>query len=311
MTSTTSRIVVVGSCNLDEVLVGQEFPGPGVTMSADSLREEPGGKGLNQALAVARMGVPVTFVGATGADAAAEAVRGVLVEAGVDIRRLRAAPGPTGRAVIFVDGSHENRIVLVAGANASLTQLETPDRAAVADAGALLLQLEVPLTLVVQAAETAASAGVPVALTPAPVRELPERLVAATSILFANESEAREIAGSADLDACLGRLLLRVPEVVVTRGEQGSDYASRDGLRLHLPARQVEVVDTTGAGDVYAGVFMATRCRGGDIEEAMRQATTAASLAVQRRGTSSAVPTAAAVAEVLTATHRGLPRPRA
>lgn len=299
MTGTSRPIVVVGSCNLDEVLVGNEFPGPGVTMSADVLEEDAGGKGLNQAVAAARAGVPVTFVGAVGGDSAADVVRQVLVDAGVGVRLLRETAGPTGRAVIFVDQRHENRIVLVSGANASLDALTAQDRKEIAASAALLLQLEIPLPLVLDAAETAAAAGVPVALTPAPVRELPDRLLAATSILFANESEAHEITGTPDVDASLDGLLEHVPEAVVTRGERGSDYASRNGVRLHCAARRVEVLDTTAAGDVYAGVFMAARSRGLDVLDAMRHATAAASLAVQRRGTSSSIPVAAEVAAVL------------
>jgi ribokinase len=283
----TPSIAVVGSCNLDEVLVGREFPGPGVTITADSLTEEPGGKGLNQALAAARMGANVTFVGATGTDRAGAAVRDILAAAGVDIVHLREVPGPTGRAVVFVEAGdqHENRIVIVPGANAAMLELDAAAREVIATADALLLQLEVPMALVVDAAETAAASGVPVGLTPAPVRELPARLLAATSIVFANEAEAAE----------LGTALVGVPEVVITRGARGSDYAHRDGARLHCPARTVEVLDTTAAGDVFAGVFTAVRCRGEDVETAMRYATAAAALAVQRPGTSGAVPDAAEV----------------
>jgi ribokinase len=189
--------------------------------------------------------------------------------------------------VVFVEAGdrHENRIVIVPGANGAVFELDAAAREVVAGADALLLQLEVPMSLVVDAAETAAAAGVPVGLTPAPVRELPEHLLAATSIVFANEAEAAE----------LGSALDGVPEVVITRGARGSDYAHLDGTRLHCPARKVEVLDTTAAGDVYAGVFTAVRCRGEDVETAMRYATAAAALAVQRPGTSGAVPDAAEV----------------
>ncbi|MEO6511569.1 MAG: ribokinase [Nocardioides sp.] len=282
-----ARIVVVGSCNLDEVILGPRFPGPGETVSADSLTEEPGGKGLNQALAAARMGADVTFVGAVGEDRAGAAVRDVLTAAGIDVRLLREVPGPTGRAFVVVERGHdhENRIIIVPGANGAVLELDPEAREAVVGADALLVQLEVPMSLVVDAAVTAATAGVVVGLTPAPVRELPDELLAATSILFANESEASLLDGRLSL----------VPEVVLTRGSRGSDYAHRDGTRLHCPAHEVPVVDTTAAGDVYAGVFTAVRCRGEDVATAMRLATAAASLAVQRPGTSGSIPTAAEV----------------
>ncbi len=285
------RIVVVGSCNLDQVLVGERFPGPGETVGAESLTEEPGGKGLNQALAAARIGASVTFVGAVGDDRAGAAVRDVLSASGVDVRLLREVPGPTGRAFVLVESARgrENRIVIVPGANGAVVELDAAARDAVVGADALLLQLEVPMSLVVDAARTAAAAGVPVGLTPAPVRELPDELLAATSILFANEAE------SSLLESRMGL----VPEVVVTRGARGSDYTHCDGTRLHCPAREVAVVDTTAAGDVYAGVFTAVRGRGADVATAMRHATAAASLAVQRTGTSGAIPTAAEVEALL------------
>jgi ribokinase len=282
-------IVVVGSCNLDEVVVVRRFPGPGETVSADSLTEEPGGKGLNQALAAARMGAGVTFVGAVGDDRAGADVREVLAAAEVDVRLLREVPGPTGRAFVLVDRDRENRIVVVPGANGALLDLDPPAREAVAAADALLLQLEVPMPLVIDAARTAAAAGVLVGLTPSPVRELPDELLAATSILFANETEA----------SLLGDRLGRVPEVVVTRGARGSDYSHRDGTRLHCPARDVVAVDTTAAGDVYAGVFTAVRASGADVATAMRHASAAASLAVQRPGTSGAIPDAGEVDRLL------------
>lgn len=288
-------LVVVGSCNLDQVLRVHRFPTGGETVGAHSLHEEPGGKGLNQAVAAARMGAPVQLVATLGADPAAQTVLASLAGAGVDTSLVRQQPGPTGRAVVLVDDSHDNLIVVAPGANASLVDLDADQTAAIAGASAVLLQLEIPLGTVTRAAEIAAAAGVPVGLTPAPVQALPAALLAATSILFANEHEAVELARTPDVDRGLERLLELVPEVVVTRGGNGSDYASRDGARHHCAARSVPVLDTTGAGDVYAGVFTAARCRGLDVPTAMATATAAASIAVQRPGSSSAIPTRAEV----------------
>ena len=289
---TPAHVAVVGSCNLDQVLVGRRYPEAGMTVSADDFFEEPGGKGLNQALAAARIGARVSFVGAVGDDDAGSSVREVLRRSGVDTDRLRRTSGSTGRAFIFVDEQHDNRIVLLLGANGILTKLGLEDREVIEAADAVLLQLELPQSVVLEAAETARRAGVPVALTAAPVRPLDPRLLDATSLLFVNELEALEIAECAEPDEALTRLLELVPAVVVTRGGLGSDYADRTGLRTHRDAAVVTPIDTSAAGDTYAGVFVAARTGGADVETAMGQATAAAAIVVQRRGTSTAIPTA-------------------
>ena len=127
------------------------------------------------------------------------------------------------------------------------------------------------------------------------MRSLEPALLRDTSLLFVNEHEMTAITAESDLDRGLRSLLDLVPEVVVTRGAEGSDYAARDGARRHRDAPRVEVVDTTAAGDVYAGVFVATRAGGGTVEQAMARATSAAALTVQRRGTSGSIPLAAEV----------------
>jgi ribokinase len=263
-----------------------------MTVSADDFFEEPGGKGLNQALAAARLGSRVAFIGAVGADDAGTSIREVLEQSGVDTAQLRRTSGSTGRAFIFVDENHDNRIVLLAGANAEMTGLTGDDREVIEGADAVLLQLELPQSVAIEAAETACRAGVHVGLTAAPVQPLDPRLLEATSILFANELEALAIADCADAEDAVERLLRRVPAVIVTRGSRGSDYADRTGLRVHRQAAEVTPVDTSAAGDVYAGVFTAARARGAGVETAMEQATAAAAIVVQRRGTSNAIPTA-------------------
>jgi ribokinase len=293
------RIAVVGSCNLDQMLSVAIAPGPGTTVSAADYFEEPGGKGLNQALAAARMGADVSFVGAVGDDDAGRLVRRVLLDSGVDVERLRQVDGHTGRAVIVVEETGDNRIVLVPGANGSVVSLDADDRAAVSGADALLLQLELPQQVAREAAFVAREADVLVALTPAPAQPIDEELLAATSILFANEHEMMALTRERDVTLGLRRLLDLVPTAVVTRGDRGSDYADRTGLSHHVDAAPVDPVDTTAAGDVYAGVFVTARCSGSSIPEAMRRATLAASVAVQRRGTSGSIPTAAELAAVL------------
>ncbi len=290
--SDRSRVVVVGSCNLDQVLTVPVAPGPGVTVSARAYVEEPGGKGLNQALAAARAGARVAFVGAVGDDDPGRLVREVLHAATVDVDLLRVVDTGTGRAVIVVDDDRENRIILLPGANGTVTSLGAPDRVAVAAADAVLLQLELPMSVVLEAARTAAEAGALVGLTPAPVQPLPDGLLADVSVLFANEHELAAITDESDLDRGLAALLDRVPAAVVTLGARGSVYADRAGARHRVDAIAVEPVDTTAAGDVYAGVFVATHTAGAGVREAMARASVAAALAVTRRGTSGSIPTA-------------------
>ncbi len=292
------RITVVGSCNLDQVLTVVQPPGPGATVSATAYVEEPGGKGLNQALAAARAGARVSFVGAVGDDEAGDEVRRLLLDSGVEASRLRRTGDPTGRAVVVVDEAGDNRIVLVAGANGSMVSLDPEDRASVATADALLLQLELPQAVALEAARTAFDARVDVALTPAPIGPLRDELLACTSTLFVNQPEMIALTGEHDLEAGLRRLLKQVPAAVVTRGDRGSDYADRSGLRHHRDAIVVDAVDSTAAGDVYAGVFVATRCAGAEVAQAMVRATVAASLAVRRLGTSGSIPTAAEMAAI-------------
>jgi ribokinase len=288
---TPAHVAVVGSCNLDQVLVGRRYPRAGKTVSADGFFEEPGGKGPHQALAAARIGARVSFVGAVGDDAGIS-VREVPRRSGVDTGRMRRTSGSTGRAFIFVDEQHDNRIVLLSGANGILTKLGREAREVIEAADAVLQQLELPQSVVLEAAETARRAGVPVALTAAPVRPLDPRLFDATSLLFVDELEALEIAECAEPDEAVTRLLGLVPAVVVTRGGLGSDYADRTALRTHRDAADVTPIDTSAAGDTYAGVFVAARTGGADVETAMGQATAAAAIVVQRRGTSTAIPTA-------------------
>jgi len=290
---TPPRITVVGSANLDQVLTVDRAPGPGETVSSSAYAEESGGKGLNQALAAARTGAAVRFVGAVGGDDAGHLVRRALRDAGIDDSTLRATTDPTGRALIVVDADRENRIVLLGGANHGVVSLGADDRAAITSADAVLLQLELPLEVVAEAAHAAAEAGVLVALTPAPAQPLPPALLADVSILFANEHETAELTGVDDPEAAVAALLDLVPAVVVTRGAAGSDHADRTGRRHHQPAVPVTAVDTTGAGDVYAGVFVTAYAGGSGVEAAMERAARAASIAVGRRGTSSSIPTTA------------------
>ncbi|MFY1668933.1 ribokinase [Plantactinospora sp. WMMB334] len=256
--STDIRVVVVGSTNLDLVVSTPTLPRPGETVLGGALRTVPGGKGANQAVAAARAGARCDFVGAVGQDGFAAQLRANLAEAGVELRRLRSVPGPSGVALIAVDADAENLIVVAPGANGALTSLDADDRTAVAAADVLLCQLEVPLSAVARAASWAREAGTTVVLNAAPARPLPAELLDAVDVLVVNQMEGATVAGlGADtaVDALLDALLEQVPRVVLTLGARGACYADRSGLRLTVEAPTVEAVDTTAAGDAFTGAF--------------------------------------------------------
>lgn len=283
-------IAVFGSVNMDLVAYAATAPGRGETVSGREFRTVPGGKGANQAVAAARAGGAVAMIGAVGADAFGGELRVALDGAGVDTAGLRTAAGASGTAHIVVDDDGANSIVVVPGANATVTSLAGGDADRIAAAGTLLLQLELPMDGVVAAAESARRGGVRTVLTPAPARPLPDRLLAATDLLVPNEHEAAALTGRADPHEAAAALLERVPEVVVTLGGAGSLYAARDREPVAVPALEVRAVDTTAAGDTYVGALCVAYAEGRPMPAAMAWAAAAAALAVQRPGASSSMP---------------------
>jgi ribokinase len=292
-------VTVVGSANADLVLPVAHLPLPGETVLASGRRISPGGKGLNQAVAAARAGCRTRFVAALGDDAEGTALRAALTDEDIVVD-LRVSGAPTGLAVVMVDGAGENSIVVVPGANAELCELTTEERAAITDATVLLMQLEIPLPTVARAARIAHDAGATVVLNAAPATTLDDELLGCVDVLIVNEGEARalvtpepgRVAGVEDreLDELIDALLVRVPTVVVTLGARGAVQRGRDGSRHSEPGRQVTVVDTTGAGDTFAGYLAAALAAHGPMPEAMRRASAAAALCVQRPGAVPAVP---------------------
>ncbi|MCG5218184.1 ribokinase [Streptosporangium sp. KLBMP 9127] len=285
-------ISVYGSANMDLVAYVEKAPGLGETVAGRAFRTIPGGKGANQAVAAARAGAPVLFVGAVGDDAFGPEMRATLAGAGVDVGRLRTVPGASGIAHIVVDDDGGNSIIVVPGANGTLTGPTDDDAAAIGRSDALLLQLELPMEAVVAAAR---SSTVPVILTPAPVVPLPAELLAAVDLIVPNEHEAAAITGCREPAEALAALLELVPEAVVTLGGAGALYGSRGTTPVHVPAFQVEAVDTTAAGDTFVGALAVARTEGLPPEAALRFASAAAALSVQREGASTSMPSRAAI----------------
>jgi ribokinase len=284
------RIAVVGSCNFDSVVYADRLPAAGETVQGQRLLQVPGGKGANQAIAAARAGGAVTMIGAVGADASGGLVRANLQEAGVDVGGLRTTSRPTGTAHIMVDSSGSNAIVIIAGANAEMTDLTGADREVIARSDVLLLQLELPMSAVIAAAAAAHQAGTLVILTPAPVRPLPAGLLDHVDLLVPNEPETRQLTGLTTVPAALAALLARVPEVAITLGADGCSYGQRAGYRIGVRAPAVPVVDTTAAGDTFAGALAVSLAEGNAPPDALTWATSAAALSVQLSGASPSMP---------------------
>ncbi|MCK2216840.1 ribokinase [Actinomadura sp. ATCC 31491] len=284
-------ISVFGSANMDLVAYVAKAPGRGETVTGHRFRTVPGGKGANQAIAAARAGAEVAFLGAVGDDGFGAELRATLAAAGVDVRGLREVPGPSGIAHIVVDDDGGNSIIVVPGANGAVTGPSGADLAAIAGSQALLLQLELPLPAVTAAAQAGQVAGVPVILTPAPAQPLPDELLEAVTMIVPNEHEAAAITGVTGPEAALDALLDLVEEAVITLGAAGALYGARTGERLRVPAAEVKAVDTTAAGDTFVGALAAARAEGQPVAAALRFASAAAALSVQREGASTSMPT--------------------
>ncbi|WP_327580601.1 ribokinase [Nonomuraea sp. NBC_00507] len=293
-------ISVFGSANMDLVAYVSEAPKRGETVTGHRFRTIPGGKGANQAIAAARAGAEVAFLGAVGDDGFGAELRATLSEAGVDVRGLRQVPGPSGIAHIVVDDDGGNSIIVVPGANGTVAGPSGDDLALIARSEALLLQLELPMAAVVAAAEAGQVAGVPVILTPAPAQPLPDALLDAVTLIVPNEHEAAAITGATAPDAALDALLERVEEAVITLGSQGALYGSRSGERVRVPAVEVKAVDTTAAGDTFVGALAVARAERLPMADALRFASTAAALSVQREGASTSMPTRWEIEDFLT-----------
>ena len=279
-----TRLCVVGSVNMDMGFHVDTLPHPGQTVLAATARSTPGGKGANQAVAAARAGAQVQFVGAVGDDAAATALRKHLTANGVGTVGLISLPGPSGSAAVVVDAAGENLIVVAPGANRDLT-LDSPAlRGLVADCDVLLLQLEIPVTTATAAARVAHSAGATVIVNASPSGSDPDELAElakATDVVVVNETEAAQ-------------WVWPVPQRVVTLGARGAAYAG-GGAEFTVPAPTVEVVDTSGAGDVFAGVLAAGWADG--HHDALRRACAAGALATLTPGAGDCAPDAAAIDE--------------
>ncbi|MFF5171399.1 ribokinase [Micromonospora sp. NPDC000089] len=291
-----TRVVVVGSANMDLVGTGPTLPRPGETVLGSQFVMVPGGKGANQAVAAVRAGASCAFLGALGSDSFGVTLRARITAAGVDTGQLRVVYGDSGVALVLVNERGENAILVTPGANAAFTGLTEGELHAVREADVLVAQLEIPVETVTAAAVAARAAGTRVILNAAPARPVPAELLAAVDLLVVNEPEAQALTGRGRDDPAA--LLGLVPRAVLTLGGEGAWYVERDGERLHVPAVPVEVVDTTAAGDAFTAALAVGWGEGREVRDAVRWAAAAGAACVRRLGASVALPRRAEIDEL-------------
>jgi ribokinase len=311
------RIVVVGSSNTDLVIQTPRLPQPGETILGGEFGQFAGGKGANQAVAAARAGAQVTFIGAHGDDAFGAAAKHRLRAEGIDVRHFREKPGhASGVALILVGGkSRENTIAVARSANDALTAADVRRaESAIRRAGVVVAQLEVPLSAVAEAARLAKKNGVPFVLNPAPARRLPRSLLRLVHTLIPNAREVGEIGSPrggktriAGVQAAFARrhrevigrtaalLAAGCGQVVVTLGAEGALLAGADGF-CRIGALEVTPVDTVGAGDCFVAWFAVGIAEGRDAIESAERAARAAAISVTRPGAQAGMPYAREVA---------------
>jgi ribokinase len=292
-------VLVVGSINEDLVINTDRLPQPGETVTGGVFRRFGGGKGANQAVAAARAGAEVAFIGAVGDDDLGVDAVGRLADAGLDVSGVvRLSDVATGVAIIVVDQRGENQIAVASGANAALDRelVERPlSQRSLNPDGVMLANLEIGDDAVLSAAEVAAASGLTLILNPAPARPIPDRLWALRPILTPNEGEAEALTGLTDparaADALFGQT---GAAVIVTLGDAGALVVDGAGARRYS-AIDVEPVDSTGAGDVFNGVLAARLATGDAFDDAVRWAIAASGLAVTESGARKSIATAEAV----------------
>lgn len=293
----SNKVVVVGSYNIDHTILAPKIPSPGETVIGSDFSSSPGGKGANQAVAAARAGANVTFIGKVGGDpATGQAIAGLRSE-GINVDFLISDPDDsTGQAWIVVDYSGENSIVVSPGANAHLFPADiAAAKSVIAGADVLLLQLEIPLDTVFAAAKTAAEHGTTVILNPAPACALSTELLAYTDIITPNVIEAQMLTGvngRQGSDYCTSAATLGEMcrgGAIITLGSKGAYVNYRDS-KFEVPAFPADAVDSTGAGDVFNGCLAAYFTDQCDIREAVSRACAAASISVTKKGAQNSIP---------------------
>lgn len=288
-----AKIVIIGSFNMDLTAYMERMPRPGETVHGERFVTGPGGKGSNQAVAAARLGADVTFIGRVGQDVFAESAINFWKQEGINTDYVVRDPDhATGVAPIWVDSKGENAIVVVLGANLNIqaTDIERATEV-ISKADVVVCQLEINYDMVEYALKFAKSKGIRTVLNPAPAGKLKPEVVALADYLTPNETELEVLSGqSGDYSAAARSLLTREDQMtVVTLGSQGAQWVSQTGSKI-IPAFKVKTVDTTGAGDAFNGGFAVGLAKGKSLEEAIRFGNATAAISVTRPGTAPSMP---------------------
>ena len=298
-----SNILVVGSLNADLVVRAPRFPQPGETISGEDLQVIPGGKGANQAVAAARLGMHVSMLGRVGRDNFGDFLLDNLQSNHVNAQLVQRDEASTGTATILVDGNGQNSIVLSPGANGKVSVADV-EHASFSDFSLLLLQLEIPIPTVLRAALRAREHGLRVILNPAPARPLPDDLIALADFLIPNETELSLLTGMDVTDIpsaeAAARILLErgVKTVIVTLGSKGALIV--DGVTsTHVSTFRVDVVDTTAAGDAFIGGFASALLENKSLKNAVRYGCACGALATTKFGAQPSLPTEEDVEEFM------------
>ncbi len=284
------KIVVIGSINMDLLFITEKRPQLGETVKGLSFAEFPGGKGANQAVAAAKLGANVHMVGSVGKDRYGQYLSSHLKSEGVVTEKIKSVDNSTGLANIILDKSGENTIIIIEGANGEVKP-ENIDPNLFEEGDYVLFQLEIPMETVVFGAKLAKEKKAMVILDPAPVKKLPEELYNYIDIIKPNELEALELTEESSVENAAQWLLNKgVKTVVITLGDKGALLYTEQGSKKY-PAKKVEVVDTTAAGDSFSGALATALVQGEDIDKAIEFAIRVSAITVTRIGAQSSLPT--------------------
>lgn len=294
---TKQKILVIGSSNTDMTVKAPRLPKPGETIIGGDFLMGPGGKGANQAVAAKRLGGDVTFVCKVGRDIFGDNSIETYRREGLDTSRILRSDKPSGVALILVNEDGENCISVASGANGDITSSDIEGlRDTIESADILMLQLEMPTDSVLKAAQIAHEAGVYVILNPAPACKLPVELFRNIDLMVPNQTEAEYYTGICVCDEDSAQQAARtlrdmgVGDIVMTMGSKGSMGFTANGESFFTPARKVNAIDTTAAGDTFCGAIAVALSEGMELRQATAFATAASALTVQKRGAQESLP---------------------
>lgn len=296
------KVCVLGSINMDEVVGCREMPKIGETILADSFKKVPGGKGANQAVAARRMGCEVFMIGKIGNDSNGEYLLNELKEDGINTENVfKDNENPTGVAIILVDETGNNSIAVVSGSNMAISSEDLlTAKKSIIESKILISQFETPIDITIEAFKIAKENGVTTLLNPAPARDIPDELLKYTDIIVPNETEAKTLTGINVSDLSSAKVSSRVflskgvKYVIITLGDKGAAIVS-EGYSALVPAKKVNAIDTTAAGDSFIGglsrILSSEALTDSSLEKAVGFANKVSAIVVTKEGAQTSIPT--------------------